>query len=1135
MVLGTTDTTEAPNLQSHGSSPKDTTFPSPQMFGNMVHPTSLAVTDPGANAVSMLQSTNNGTPISSPLRPTHSPMKTPQTQRRPKKTARIPHTNNDAIISRVSLDDNIMKRNADLGHDGNIDGREMSLDFSIEDLFENVKLIDSMNSGGDFDPNEHPSEAGHFAVPLTENSSPQDHEPPPPPAEIPDAVKERVKDYKFTGSIHIKKSESTRAGYKSPMNPVEMKAVSSFQGFHSFIIKRRMHNKDMTTNPKKTKGFDAQHNKGVELLVEYWCATANCPCKMKVARFNNADGESHMLCYEAKSPETGEPYEHRNHDLTKEEQKEFRNPNKVGKNATQSKRSKTDELSITDAQKAYIKQFGAGHVSANSWKKLAKRMISDEKVLTTPAQEADVDTFADRIKGYVSRQKHAGTDPFFANEWGKQKMSGNECKAILDALKTRVSERSETPANLEHISFVLSDAFKSIWSKIEVVDHNYDGDGSTFDYILIQYGDAEERAGKAVNMFFDHGVQLEMDFFLGVCVGNYWQVGHCGFSDLNHRYWILGMVIAKSENNDAAGKILEHSLKLIEEAGGKGNRVLVDGGRALSRAVLDRNRVRGLLDDIILVIRRCLAHCLRRPMSRGGGYRGGKGSVHKALLDNDVPRRIIGKIVSLMIMMTFIPPDDIESYRTAVDLLLEEFDEYLSDNFRSQYLTGDPNDLGGLCAGRSGEVASTQGAERRGGWIKSCLADVREVFSLSDNPRNPLFFLAAAAWDGERKQNDIANLTTTPNRKKAEIAYDALRTIARYKVPDSDEQLRCDAKQHGNWCPDWLYHLCTTVIIEGGVMVTKEVCLHDVLGKKNTEFKITFPSLSALFTELKLMLLEQVQIYSGAPMSLQTSSMSSEGVQKMLKDPSGCIKVLSSMDSMSQKRLKVRIQQRLRDNTHVRKQNEDLCTFIHRRAQRDEGKGAGDRFATKCDKSRGTTKKSRKGKSKSSKKHAEKLESDKWGEEKDEEGGLDYFLEMKDVWGDDVEIEDLMTMIEKDCSESNTAEEKEDEKKGDVFRINAEELATRNSASITSERVRVLRELGDGPTVCVTSDCEKMCCNCEMFNRWRICRHIIWMEVLHFKKYPAGDVSDAEDDWDTIRETILGLLKDTYVDVSTLF
>eukprot|EP00985_Skeletonema_marinoi_P020502 scaffold12212_cov86-Skeletonema_marinoi.AAC.4 len=57
--------------------------------------------------------------------------------------------------------------------------------------------------------------------------------------------------------------------------------------------------------------------------------------------------------------------------------------------------------------------------------------------------------------------------------------------------------------------------------------------------------------------------------------------------------------------------------------------------------------------------------------------------------------------------------------------------------------------------------------------------------------------------------------------------------------------------------------------------------------------------------------------------------------------------------------------------------------------------------------------------------------------------------------------------------------------------------------------------------------------NCEMFNRWRICRHVIWIEVLHFGKFPSGDISDAEDSWEFIRQRILDIIKKTHIDVSS--
>ena len=83
-------------------------------------------------------------------------------------------------------------------------------------------------------------------------------------------------------------------------------------------------------------------------------------------------------------------------------------------------------------------------------------------------------------------------------------------------------------------------------------------------------------------------------------------------------------------------------------------------------------------------------------------------------------------------MMNFIVSGDIESFEAATNLLLKEFDQYLSKNSRAQYLTGDPSDIGGLCAGRHGEVASTQGAERRGGWIKENLNEEYVMLDLDE-------------------------------------------------------------------------------------------------------------------------------------------------------------------------------------------------------------------------------------------------------------------------------------------------------------------------------------------------------------------------------------------------------------------
>ena len=619
-----------------------------------------------------------------------------------------------------------------------------------------------------------------------------------------------------------------------------------------------------------------------------------------------------------------------------------------------------------------------------------------------------------------------------------------------------------------------------------------------------------------------------MDFFVGVCPDDEWQVGHIGFPDMNHRYWILAVVISRSENNEAAGIILKSALSLLKEAGGRGNRILVDGGKALAKAIMSENEWRRLVEDVELELRRCLAHCLRRPFSRGGGYRGGKGSVHKALLDSKVPREIISKIVGLLIMMTFIPPDKRESYETAVDLLIKEYGDFLSTNFRAQYLTKDPNHLGGLCAGRAGEVASIQGGERRVGYIKYCNKQICESFGLGKRSRNPLMLIAALGRDGKRKQNKIENVSVLPNYNKFKEGYDLLRNLARFRVPDDDDIGQA-------FCSDFSYARVTRMIANGaGIPVEEEVSLHSVLGKDGAEFKVTFPSISTTYTELKRLKEDQVFDVIGGPAAMQMQTMSMEDVSKMLKDPRGCNRALTTLDHASKQTLKVFIHKRLRNNTSAQRPGESLNDYLRRMGHRDESAHfVGTRFASKFENRKKTSKRK-------STKQQEKLEKDKWGgEEKEDVGDLAHFFEEFEIWDDDAELEDTEEIIKTALLEA--AKETVDgvveggeavEGDADIFAFDEEEIAKLNSQA-SCERVRVLREMGDGVTVSVGKDCCKTCCNCEMFNRWRICRHVIWIEVLHFRKFPTGDISYAEDGWEGIRDRLLDIIKKTHIDISS--
>ncbi len=1096
--------------------------------------------DLNAVAASLGKNNNNNTPISSPQRapPSRSPRKTPTSHNRPKKTQKSNEINTDIL----KIDDDVMHKNHDAGEDGNIDGGGIDLPLDISNIFE-ASIDNNISTDGTTNVDDGDLFSALSMLVMgdgsSSNSSMHIQEPPSisgisprtTAMDIPDDVKNRFREtrftkskFQFTGSKNINGDAGTvRAGFKTPISSEERKAINAFHEFNKYAIFRTVH--EDKSRPKMTRGFNGPLNRGVEELVHYKCEAAACRCEMKIARYDDVNGGSHILCYELVDEGTGQPFEHSNHDMSREQQKQCRKPNKQSKSNVETTKSKYSGMTMNQSQMEFIAQFEMGNVAIGDYMAVARAMSSNGLVNAEQAQ--NMDGLANRIQQYVTRRKQTG-DPNFVNDSGKKDMSGDDCKAILDALKIPTSDRDAVPSPLQDVPFAHSTMFMDIWKKVEVVDHDYNGEGSSFSYILLQYDDALVRARLAASMYEDNGVQLEMDFFVGVCPNDEFQMGHIGLSDKGrHKYWILAAGIFRSENNVAAGLILQHALKLLETVGGKGNRVLVDGGKALSKAVKNENELRGLLEKVKLELRRCLAHCLRRPFSRGGGYRGGKGSVHRALLDNKVPQKLVGKIVGLLLMMTFIPPNEIEAYETAIDLLIEEYGTYLSPTFRAQYLTKNPNDLGGFTGGRSGEVLSNNGGESRGKYIKLCRKQVMAQFGRTDKSKNPLYLIAAMAMDGLKKQNNISNFAVKPNRELVRNAYEPLRKISKYKLPDPN-------KTGGNvqpFCSDWIYSLCTVNIADefGNTMNTAaEVPLSTVLGKDGAEFKLVFPSYSALFTELKLMLLEDASMGISAPMSMQMNTMSVESIRDMLKDPRGCTLALAKLDPTSSKMLQERVRRRLRNNTAQKKDGENSLMFLQRVAQRDESDGATKRFAKLGEMSADEKPNKKKSSNKStSDNHKNMLEKEKWGEEKEDE-----MEELEDLIGEcdfldniqNAEAEDLERIFEESTEMSGGNDGVAEV--ADTFVFDQMELAELNSrVAESSERVRVLRELGEGPTVSVGKECKNLCCNCEMFNRWSICKHVVWIEVLHFGKFPPGNISQGEDGWEFVRKRILDIIE----------
>ena len=100
--------------------------------------------------------------------------------------------------------------------------------------------------------------------------------------------------------------------------------------------------------------------------------------------------------------------------------------------------------------------------------------------------------------------------------------------------------------------------------------------------------------------------------------------------------------------------------------------------------------------------------------TRGGGKRGGKGSLPRYLLDNKVPQKLMAEMMSKLLMFNFIRGRDV--FKHAMMLFIEEYRSNINEHVRANYLDPcDPRKLGGRAAGIQGQVGSTNGLEKRGG------------------------------------------------------------------------------------------------------------------------------------------------------------------------------------------------------------------------------------------------------------------------------------------------------------------------------------------------------------------------------------------------------------------------------------
>ena len=177
------------------------------------------------------------------------------------------------------------------------------------------------------------------------------------------------------------------------------------------------------------------------------------------------------------------------------------------------------------------------------------------------------------------------------------------------------------------------------------------------------------------------------------------------------------------ENEETAKKLFQRAFNSIQSHGsGVVRTALIDGGRALECAVKSLPGV---------TRRRCFAHCTRMGFTRGGGKRGGKGSLPRYLLDNGVNPKVMARMMSLVLLMLYLPSK--LEYEQAMILFTKEFKEHINDHVAKTYLDPKhPENLGGRAAGVKATCSSTNGVEKRGGHYKTKTKGIIEKLPKSE-------------------------------------------------------------------------------------------------------------------------------------------------------------------------------------------------------------------------------------------------------------------------------------------------------------------------------------------------------------------------------------------------------------------
>jgi hypothetical protein len=207
--------------------------------------------------------------------------------------------------------------------------------------------------------------------------------------------------------------------------------------------------------------------------------------------------------------------------------------------------------------------------------------------------------------------------------------------------------------------------------------------------------------------------------------------------------------------------------------------------------------------------------------------------------------------LSLLFDFNFLPPPSDPDgniqhtiFNNASLLLIKQFEEQIPPEameYLKRHLKQDqPHLLGGRAVGRQGQVGSTNGCERTGGWTKNTIhSNLDGVTGIQRN--NPIFSIQSFATQiSSRDPNDFHS---TPVEKVEH--YNLLNALSKLD----------GTKQNGTVQSDVAYLQCFQLDNDGSRHVRN---LRDMIGKGSTRsYVVLIPTLRLLYNTAKKMLLEQ--------------------------------------------------------------------------------------------------------------------------------------------------------------------------------------------------------------------------------------------------------------------------------------